>query len=83
MVKLNSIESLFATLGGGEIRHPLIEVMDLANSTMPAKYIGKKMVSGLFSITIKTKSTSPFQYGRTQFDFAKGTVFAMGARSVL
>lgn len=75
VVEFNSIEALTKSLGGKCIRHPMIELFDLSESEIAESNVNKRVVSSLYSITIKTKTSVPFRYGRKICDFSTGTVF--------
>ena len=74
---IHSIADLNQLLGGASARHPLLEVIDLSQTAMDESLEHQAIHSALYSITIKTKSNTPFRYGRQYYDFTNGTLIAM------
>lgn len=50
---------------------------------MPEEFVHQRFVTGFYSISIKTKSNTFFRYGRSHYDFSKGSLIAMGPNQVI
>lgn len=83
IIRLSSIADLRDSLGSASVKHPLLAVVDLSESYIPEQMINQRLAIDLYSISIKTKSISLFQYGRKHYDFSKGSLIAMGPGQVI
>lgn len=76
ILTIQTTEAFNQAMGVASARHPLLEVINLADSEIPKSAEKQRIVSSFYMITIKTKSNTPFRYGRKWCDFSKGTLIA-------
>lgn len=83
IMRFSSISDLQGTLGLDGVKHPLLAVVDLSKSYVPEAMINQRIAIDLYSISIKTKSKTLFQYGRKHYDFSKGSLIAIEPGQVI
>ncbi|MDJ1498404.1 helix-turn-helix transcriptional regulator [Cytophagaceae bacterium DM2B3-1] len=70
---IRSISQLHEVFGFDKPTHPLISIIDVSKWEIPAKFVGVKYTSELYSIALKDKSCG-LQYGRNSYDFHEGVL---------
>lgn len=71
--RISSIGQLFEIFGLEKATHPLIQVVDVSQWTIPKEQIGVKFTTDLYTIALKDKSCG-IQYGRNTYDFNEGVL---------
>lgn len=82
-IRIEDMNQLHKSFGAGKPKHPLITVVDLAEVSIPAQMLHQKIMSPFYSITVKTKTTMNFKYGRGYFDFAEGVLFGLAPNQII
>ncbi|MDJ1506082.1 helix-turn-helix transcriptional regulator [Xanthocytophaga agilis] len=70
---IRSISQLHEVFGFDKPTHPLISIIDVSKWEIPARFVGVKYTSELYSIALKDKSCG-LQYGRNSYDFHEGVL---------
>lgn len=73
-VTIESIVQLHDLLGLSKPKHPLISIIDYAKVRAPRNWVDQKIVSDLYTITLKAPCPEGLLYGRQPFDFDSGTM---------
>lgn len=77
MEKLKHIETvpeLLHGLGIGNVRHPLIEVIDMASATKAENFDDRQMSFGFFMVVYKKNCCGNVRYGQNTYDYSDGTL---------
>ena len=79
---------MFRLFGMEDLKHPLISVVEEKelkeqSKIDPSEYIGVKVTSDMYSIIFKDQLCGSISYGRTSYDFQKGTVIFMAPGQVM
>ena len=70
---INSISELHKQLGLPKPSHPLISILDVSQLEIGPQWVGKKLVTDLYSIALKDASCG-MDYGRNSYDFNEGVL---------
>ena len=70
---IKSISELHQLLGFPKPSHPLISILDVSQLEIGPQWVGKKMVTDLYSIALKDASCG-LDYGRNTYDFNEGVL---------
>ncbi|PHN06095.1 helix-turn-helix domain-containing protein [Flavilitoribacter nigricans] len=81
IIRISSISQLHQTLGFPKPKHPLISVFDAARLNVPAEYVGSRIISDFYTISMKDKSCG-LEYGRNHFDFEEGVMVFTAPKQV-
>ncbi|MBD77616.1 MAG: AraC family transcriptional regulator [Crocinitomicaceae bacterium] len=73
IVRINSITQLHQMFGWEKPKHPLVSVLDVANLKSMNNWVGVKMTSDLYVITLKDHDCGML-YGRSHYDFEEGVL---------
>jgi len=79
-ITLDSIGT-YNSLYGFPTRHPLVDVVDLANATNRVNHIRIKY--GLYALFLKNGAGCSIRYGRKSYDYAQGTVVSFAPGQVI
>lgn len=71
--KVNSLTEMFDALGWGKPKHPLIGIVDAANTSIPEHLLNQKTSSPFYCIILKDGNCG-MQYGRNHYDFEEGVL---------
>ncbi|WP_372714976.1 helix-turn-helix domain-containing protein [Ilyobacter sp.] len=78
IIIIDSIEKLYHVFDLGDFKHPLITVLDLSKFEFPKKFESVKFIFDLYGMSYKNRCAGNLTYGRTHYDFNKGTLNFMG-----
>lgn len=82
IIHIDSISQMVKTLGLGEVKHPLVYVVDVTKfKAPPAEYKGIKTTAAFYSIFLKDADCG-MQYGRNRYDFNEGVLSFMAPGQV-
>lgn len=70
---VNSISELHKFCGFAKPTHPLISIIDVSQWEIGEEWLGKKIVTDLYSIALKDASCG-MDYGRNSYDFNEGVL---------
>ena len=82
IVKINTISEMGKMMGGVEVNHPLISVIDFSNVDFES-CAGIKFSAGFYSIMMKNLCPGSLRYGRNYYDFQDGSLFFVAPNQVL
>ena len=74
IIHIGTIQETMHNLGIDDIRHPLVEVVELNRLPALAEYNGQWVSYGFYCVILKTKFCAEIQYGRSQYDYDSGTL---------
>lgn len=74
IVKINSIEELHKALDYGEVKHPLITLIEFDKVKFTQEMESVKVIMKLYGIMFKTKCVGEMTYGRRHYDFSSGVL---------
>ncbi len=80
---IKSISQLHDVFGYKKPRHPLITVIDLSDVEISKAFLHKKIGTPFYNITLKTKTSQLFKYGRDYFDFTEGFLFGISPHQII
>lgn len=80
---IKSITELHETFAYKKPNHPLISVVDLSELVIPKEVLKLKIGTPFYNITLKTKTSQLFKYGREYFDFSEGFLFGIAPNQVI
>jgi AraC-like DNA-binding protein len=80
--QIKNISELHQMLGYEKPKHPLVTVIDLSKTHISKEIVGVKLSNPFYSISLKTKTTQSFKYGRKYFDFQEGVLLAMAPEQI-
>lgn len=81
MLRIKSISQLHELGGFEKPKHPLISIIDVSQWEITEDFVGRKMVSDLYTIGMKDKSCG-MEYGRNHYDFDEGVLMFTGPNQV-
>ncbi|WP_366185860.1 AraC family transcriptional regulator [Flavobacterium ovatum] len=81
--KIKTISQLHDVLEYEKPCHPLITVLDLSKVAFTDEVVHKKVSVPFYNITLKTKTSNAFKYGRDFFDFTEGALLGVGPDQVI
>ncbi|MDO4160348.1 MAG: AraC family transcriptional regulator [Prevotellaceae bacterium] len=61
-------------LGIDDIRHPLVEIIDMEKAVNPQKFNGSAISIGFYMIVYKERNCGPLTYGLSKYDYDSGTL---------
>ena len=61
----------------------MIAVIDLSEAFIPEKILHRKIITPFYNISLKTKTTMNFEYGRDYFDFPEGVLFGIAPDQII
>lgn len=64
-------------------KHPLVSVIDLSQIRIREDQLHQKIGTSFYNITLKTKTSQLFRYGREYFDFSEGFLFGVAPNQIL
>jgi AraC-like DNA-binding protein len=70
---VKSISQMHELLGLPKPKHPQITLIDATLLHVPESYVGTRLISDCYMISLKDKSCG-LEYGRNSFDFAEGVM---------
>lgn len=79
---INSISELHKLLGFPKPSHPLISILDVSQLQIGPQWVGKKLVTDLYSIALKDASCG-LDYGRNSYDFNEGVLIFTAPNQVI
>lgn len=82
-MKIESITQLHSEFGITKPDHPLITVIDLSKARVPKQMLHQKITTPFYNITLKTKTSATFKYGREYFDFAEGMLLGLAPNQIV
>lgn len=80
---IKTITQLHEIFGYKKPNHPLITVLDLADVEISSEFLHKKVGTPFYNITLKTKTSQLFKYGRDYFDFDEGFLFGLSPNQIV
>jgi len=81
--KIETITELHEAFGYKKPHHPLISVIDLSNVAIAKDMLHLKISTSFYSITLKTKTSQLFRYGREYFDFSEGFLLGIAPNQII
>lgn len=81
--KIDNITKLHEVFGYKKPNHPLICVIDLSDVKIPEELLNLKIGTPFYNITLKTKTSQLFKYGREYFDFSEGFLFGIAPNQII
>lgn len=76
LIEINSVEEAVKMYTGKAVQHPLIHVVDLADTQILPEFLNTRICSNLYSLVLKVNASSKVQYGRNRYDFSSGVITA-------
>ena len=73
ILRIKSIRQLHSFFGLMPPKHPLVTILDVSKWEISEEFIGKKVISDLYSIALKDTNCGLF-YGRSPYDFNEGVL---------
>lgn len=83
LITINSITDAVKMYTGKTPDHPLIHVVDLADTEIAAGFIHKRICLNLYSLVLKQNANGQVQYGRNRYDFSSGVITAYAPGQIL
>jgi AraC-like DNA-binding protein len=80
---VKSITELHESFGAPKPNHPLITVIDLSEVSVPEEMLYQKLTNPFYTITLKTKTSVEFKYGRDYFDFSEGVLLGLAPNQII
>jgi AraC family transcriptional activator of pobA len=74
MNSINSISEFHRLLSLPEPRHPLVSVIDLADSVFLEDEVWKGFVNRFYCVALKREAKGKIKYGQTHYDYDKGVL---------
>ena len=74
IMHIGTIQETMHNLGIDDIRHPLVEVVELNRLPALTGYNGQWVSYGFYCVILKTKFCAEIQYGRSHYDYDSGTL---------
>lgn len=82
-LKINTITELHEAFGYRKPSHPLISVIDLSDVVISQEILNLKIGTPFYNVTLKTKTSQLFKYGREYFDFSEGCLFGIAPNQIV
>jgi len=77
-ITINTISDAVKMYTGTSPDHPLIHVVDLADTHIQPEFLNTRICSNLYSLVLKKYAKAKVQYGRNRYDFSSGVITAYG-----
>ncbi|TNE55381.1 MAG: AraC family transcriptional regulator [Bacteroidetes bacterium] len=82
IIRIKSVSDVHAATSSGNVRHPLITILEASACSYPKGLTKQKIVSDLYTIMLKDKDCG-IQYGRNSYDFDEGVLTFIGPDQVV
>lgn len=82
-LKIDTITKLHEAFSYSKPEHPLVSVIDLSEVAISEEMLNVKIGTPFFNITLKTKTSQLFKYGREYFDFSEGFLFGISPNQII
>jgi len=83
LYKIDSISKIHEMMGDEKPLHPLITIIDFADSRIPEMKENIKIMTGFYAIILKESVHCDFKYGRGNYDFEEGSLLFVAPNQVL
>ncbi|CAM3645670.1 helix-turn-helix domain-containing protein [Parendozoicomonas haliclonae] len=83
LIVFDSVTDAVQITSGKAPDHPLIHVMNLADTHVPESYRNARICCNLYQLVLKRNNTCQVRYGRRQYDFACGVIGAYAPGQVM
>ena len=83
LLVINTISEAVNLYTGKTPDHPLIHVVDLKDTEIPAGLNNIRICSNLYSLVLKVNANAQVQYGRNQYDFSSGVITAYAPGQII
>lgn len=73
IIRFSSITQMHEAMGYDKPKHPLITVLDVSKVQVPKEFIGMRMTSDFYMVSLKDHDCGML-YGRSHYDFEEGVL---------
>ena len=83
LITIDTVQESVSMYTGKTPDHPLIHVVDLADTEIAPALLNARICSNLYSLVFKANVTKKVQYGRRHYDFSSGVITAFAPGQVI
>lgn len=76
LITIDTVADSVKMYTGKSPDHPLIHLVDLADTKIVPEFLNTRICSNLYSLVLKVNASSKVQYGRQHYDFSSGVITA-------
>jgi AraC-like DNA-binding protein len=82
-LQINTISELHKAFGYQKPNHPLVSVINLGKVEISENFLNFKIGAPFYNISLKTKTSQLFKYGREYFDFSEGVLLGIAPNQII
>lgn len=83
LLVIDTIAEAVKMYTGKTANHPLIHVVDLAETRIEPDYLHKRICSNVYSLVMKQNAKGQVRYGRNHYDFSSGVINAFSPGQII
>lgn len=83
VIHIKTITQLLDSYKVDKPSHPLIGVVDLSKVAVDEAMTNIRVMTDMYSVTLKTKTSGKLKYGRSVIDFEEGSLYGTAPRQVM